>query len=50
MEVILLLMFDFLLFIVYSISIFLIAILIQLISYKVFKFNLYKWINKILFK
>lgn len=50
MEVIMLLMFDFLLFIVYSISIFLIAILIQLISYRVFNFNLYKWINKVLFK
>lgn len=50
MEVIMLLMFDFLLFIVYSISIFLIAILVQLISYRVFHFNLYKWINKVLFK
>ena len=50
MEIILTLIFDLLLLGVYSITAFGIFMIIQLISYRVFNFNLYKKIDKILFR
>lgn len=50
METILTLIFDLLLLGVYSITAFGVFMIIQLISYRVFNFNLYKKIDKILFR
>ena len=50
METILTLIFDLLLLGVYSITAFGIFMIIQLISYRVFNFNLYKKLDKILFR
>ena len=50
MENILLLYFDILLLIFYVFIAFIIFMIIQLISYRVFHFNLYKWIVKKLFE
>ena len=44
MENVIILIFDLFLFIFYTFVGFLIFLLIQLISYRVFKFNLYKWL------
>ena len=50
METILTLIFDLLLLGFYSITAFVVFMIIQLISYRVFNFNLYKKIDKILFR
>lgn len=50
METILTLIFDLLLLGIYSITAFGVFMIIQLISYRVFKFNLYKKLDKILFR
>lgn len=50
MENLIILLFDLLLLGVYSITAFGLFMIIQLISYKVFNFNLYKKIDKILFR
>ena len=48
MENLITLMFDIVLFIVYGVIIFAGSIIVQLISYRVFNFNLYKFIKYIL--
>lgn len=48
MEKLLELLFDIVLFMIYGGAITVIAFLIQLISYRVFKFNLYKFLKYIL--
>lgn len=50
MENLIILLFDLLLLTIYSIAAFVTFMIIQLISYRVFKFNLYKKIDKILFR
>lgn len=44
-EKLILLFFDLGLITVYAIIAFIVAMTVQLISYKVFKFNLYKWLE-----
>lgn len=50
MENLIILLFDLLLFTIYIGIGFAIFMIIQLISYRVFKFNLYKKLDKILFR
>ena len=50
MENLIILLFDISLFSIYIVFGFIFAIIIQLISYRIFKFNLYKFLKHILFK
>lgn len=50
MENLIILLFDLLLLGIYSVAAFIGFMMIQLVSYRIFNFNLYKKIDKILFR